>query len=103
MTNTYLIKYGEIFLKGKNRFIFEDALVARVKEALEPVDGEFDVHKNLSRIYVECLSEYDEEEVIEALKRVYLHCLLCLSKAFDIKLHIGIRFVEIIKNLYHYD
>ena len=41
MVKTYLIKYGEIFLKGKNRFIFEDALVRRVTEAVEKVDGNF--------------------------------------------------------------
>lgn len=102
MTNTYLIKYGEIFLKGKNRFIFEDALVARVKEALEPVDGEFDVHKNLSRIYVECLSEYDEEEVIEALKRVFGITAICPvlvleDKGFD---DLKERLVEYIKDTY---
>ena len=38
MTDTYLIKYGEIFLKGKNRFIFEDALVNRITEAVEKVE-----------------------------------------------------------------
>ena len=56
---TYLIKYGEIFLKGKNRYIFEDALVERVTEAVERVVGEFKVHKYLSRIYVESNSDFD--------------------------------------------
>ena len=68
---TYLLKYGEIFLKGKNRFIFEDALVDRVTEALEKVEGEFKVHKYLSRIYVDGLSEFDEDELIDALKKVF--------------------------------
>ncbi|MCR4650092.1 MAG: tRNA 4-thiouridine(8) synthase ThiI [Lachnospiraceae bacterium] len=74
---TYLIKYGEIFLKGKNRFIFEDALVRRVIEAVEKVDGEFKVHKNLSRIYVESKSEYDEDELIDALKKVFGITAIC--------------------------
>lgn len=77
MINTYLLKYGEIFLKGKNRFIFEDALVNRVREALEKVDGRFEVHKNLSRIYVEAQSEYDEDELIDALKCVFGVTAIC--------------------------
>lgn len=71
MNKTYLLKYGEIFLKGKNRFIFEDALVRRVDEAVKRVDGEFKVYKNLTRIYVEAKTEYDEEELIAALKCVF--------------------------------
>ena len=51
MTDTYLIKYGEIFLKGKNRFIFEDALVNRVTEAVEKVEGRFKVYKNIKKKY----------------------------------------------------
>ena len=77
MTDTYLIKYGEIFLKGKNRFIFEDALVNRITEAVEKVEGEFRVHKYLSRIYVECKSDYDEEELIAAIKKVFGVLAIC--------------------------
>ena len=77
MTDTYLIKYGEIFLKGKNRFIFEDALVNRITEAVEKVEGEFKVHKYLSRIYVECKSDYDEEELIAAIKKVFGVLAIC--------------------------
>lgn len=70
-TNTYLLKYGEIFLKGKNRFVFEDALVNRTIEAVQRVEGEFKVHKYLSRIYVEAQSEFDEDELVEALQSVF--------------------------------
>jgi adenylyl- and sulfurtransferase ThiI len=40
-----LIKYGEIGVKGKNRFIFEDALVRQIKFSLKDVEGEFDVRR----------------------------------------------------------
>ena len=36
---TYLIKYGEIGIKGKNRYMFEDALVRQVKFVLKDVEG----------------------------------------------------------------
>ena len=42
--HTFLLKYGEIGIKGKNRYLFEDALVRQVRRALEPVDGEFQVY-----------------------------------------------------------
>lgn len=74
---TYLIKYGEIFLKGKNRYIFEDALVARITEALERVEGEFRVHKFLARIYVESDTDFDEDELLGALTKVFGITAIC--------------------------
>lgn len=68
---TFLIKYGEIGLKGKNRYLFEDALVRQVRHALKDVDGSFKVHKSQARIYVECEGEYDSDEVVEALQTVF--------------------------------
>ena len=41
--HTFLLKYGEIGIKGKNRYLFEDALVRQVRYALKDVDGNFDV------------------------------------------------------------
>lgn len=43
--HSFLIKYGEIGIKGKNRYLFEDALVRQIRFALKDVDGEFNVHK----------------------------------------------------------
>ena len=68
---SFLIKYGEIGLKGKNRYMFEDALVRQMKFALREVDGTFSIHKSQGRIYVECEGEYDYEGAVEALKRVF--------------------------------
>lgn len=72
MFRAFLIKYGEIAIKGKNRYMFEDALVASMKHALAEVDGAFEVTKEQGRIYVFVKSEYyDYEETIAALKRVF--------------------------------
>lgn len=66
----FLIKYAEIGVKGKNRFLFEDALVRQINLALKPVDGTFHVYKEVGRIYVEA-QDYDYEEVVEALQHVF--------------------------------
>ena len=69
--HSFLIKYGEIGIKEKNRYIFEDALVRQIRFALKDVDGEFYVHKSYGRVYVDCDGEYDYEETVESLARVF--------------------------------
>ncbi len=69
--HTFLLKYGEIGLKGKNRYLFEDALVRQIRFALKDVDGNFRVHKSQARIYVDCEGEYDYEDMVEHLQRVF--------------------------------
>ena len=68
---TFLIKYGEIGLKGKNRYMFEDALMNQIRFSLKEVEGTFRVHKSQARIYVECEGYYDYDETVDALKRVF--------------------------------
>lgn len=71
MFQAFLIKYGEIAIKGKNRHLFEDALVRQIRNALKAVEGEFKTYKTFGRIFVEGLSDFDSEEVIEALQKVF--------------------------------
>ena len=68
---TYLIKYGEIGIKGKNRYMFEDALVRQIRHSLKDLDGLFHTYKAQGRVYVDCDGDYDGDEVVEALKRVF--------------------------------
>lgn len=74
---SFLIKYAEIGTKGKNRYLFEDALIKQIKHALKKVDGSFTYSKEAGRIYVQALSEYDYDEVIEALQRVFGIAWIC--------------------------
>ena len=68
----FLIKYAEIGVKGRNRYIFEDALVQQMKYALKRCEGEFSVRKEQGRIYVDVESEfYDYDGVVENLSRVF--------------------------------
>lgn len=77
MFRAFLIKYAEIGIKGKNRYLFENALRDQIKFALKDVDGEFLVTKEQGRIYVETLGEFDYEETIEALQRVFGIASIC--------------------------
>ncbi len=84
MFRTFLIKYGEIAIKGKNRHLFEEALVKQIRHALSKVDGEFVVTREQGRIYIDCESEYDYEETVEALQRVFGIVGICpVMKAED--------------------
>ena len=71
MYKAFLIKYAEIAIKGKNRYIFEDALVAQIKYQLRNVEGKFRIAKESGRIFVYTEGEFDYEEAIVALKRVF--------------------------------
>ena len=62
MYQAFLIKYAEIAIKGKNRYLFEDALVKNIRYQLKNVDGEFTVRKENGRIYVETQGDYDYDE-----------------------------------------
>ena len=69
--HSFLIKYGEIGIKGKNRYLFEDALVAQLNHALKPVEGDFEITKEQGRIYVNTKGDYDYDEAVEAMTRVF--------------------------------
>ena len=71
MFTAFLIKYAEIGIKGKNRYLFEDALVQQMKYALKKCEGQFKIHKTQGRIFVDALTEFDFDEVVERLQRVF--------------------------------
>ena len=71
MYKAFLIKYAEIAIKGKNRYLFEDALVHNIAYQLKNVEGTFHVRKESGRIYVETEGEYDFDEAVSALQRVF--------------------------------
>lgn len=71
MFTAFLIKYAEIGVKGKNRYLFEDALVKQIKYALKKCDGEYAVRKTDGRIYVDAVSEFDYDETVAALQKVF--------------------------------
>lgn len=77
MIKAFLIKYAEIGVKGKNRYVFEDALRDRVEEKLAKCEGEFYVAKENGRIYVEGKTEFDFDEVIAQLQKCFGVAHIC--------------------------
>ncbi|GFI02132.1 MAG: tRNA 4-thiouridine(8) synthase ThiI [Lachnospiraceae bacterium] len=71
MFSAFLIKYAEIGVKGKNKYLFEEALVQQIKYALKRCEGEFKVTRTDGRIYVHALSEFDYDEAVDNLKTVF--------------------------------
>lgn len=71
MFQAFLIKYAEIGIKGKNRYIFEDALVNHIRHSLMDVEGEFTVRKESGRIYVLAEGDFDYDETVGALKKIF--------------------------------
>ncbi len=71
MYKSFLIKYAEIGVKGKNRYLFEDKLCDQIRYALTRCDGTFEVAKSQGRIYVNARAAFDYEETVEQLQTVF--------------------------------
>ncbi len=66
-----MIKYSEIGIKGKNRYVFEDILVKNIKNVLhKELESGFEVRKADGRIYVTA-DEREDEETVAALQKVF--------------------------------
>ncbi|MCI9338447.1 MAG: tRNA 4-thiouridine(8) synthase ThiI [Lachnospiraceae bacterium] len=71
MFTAFLIKYAEIGVKGRNRYLFEDMLVHQMKYALKKCEGQFVIHKSQGRIFVQAQGEFDFDDAVARLKRVF--------------------------------
>lgn len=77
MFQAYLVKYAEIGVKGKNRYVFEDALVTQIRSNLKRISGKFEVSKINGRIFVHTLSEYDYDAMIDILTHIFGIIAVC--------------------------
>ena len=68
--NTFLIKYAEIGTKGKNRYKFEDHLCKRMRQRLKAV-GDFEVRREYGRIFVVAKSDFDYDEAVSRLTKIF--------------------------------
>ncbi|MDD6400698.1 MAG: tRNA 4-thiouridine(8) synthase ThiI [Lachnospiraceae bacterium] len=66
----FLIKYAEIGTKGKNRYYFEETMCKRMRAKLKSL-GDFEVRREYGRIFVEAFSDYDFDDVVEALSTIF--------------------------------
>ncbi|AXU26750.1 thiamine biosynthesis protein ThiI [Clostridioides difficile] len=96
MYNILIVKYGEIGVKGKNRYIFENRLIRNIRNMLKPI-GRFNVYKEYGRIYVD-LEDYDYEEVIEEVRKVFGIVGVCpgvrAKKDYDTLKEIALKMLE---------
>lgn len=65
MEKLILVRYGEIFLKGKNRCFFENMLKDNIKNAIADFGAE--VYKIPGRMVVSGYDEFDENKIIRLL------------------------------------
>ena len=103
--HSFLIKYAEIGLKGKNRYKFEDTLVSRIKNSLSDWKDNFSVYKEQERIYVDSKSDFSDyyDKVVDRLKKVFGVFTICPIKKIDFTDDYKILSSEIldfIKNVY---
>jgi len=73
----FLIKYSEIGIKGKNRYVFEDALCQRIEENLSRVAEGFHAVKEQGRIFLECPEEFDYARTVRELKKIFGVWAIC--------------------------
>ena len=69
MNKVILIRFGELFLKGKNRHIFEKILLDNIDEKLR--DYSINLEKIGGRYKISNYNEIQEMEIIEKLRKVF--------------------------------
>ena len=75
-TDLFLLKYGELALKGLNKPVFEKKLLDNIKSRLKKI-GTFNVFAAQSTIYVEPQGEANMEETLASLKKVFGIANIC--------------------------
>ena len=69
MKKVIIIRYAELFLKGKNRGFFEKTFENNIMRALKEIDC--DLIKNSGRYLIDNFAEEDADILIEKLKKVF--------------------------------
>ena len=69
MEKVLIIRYSEIYLKGKNRGFFERAFEDNLRRAVQEIDCRVD--KQSGRYFVRDFNENDTDRLIEKLKKVF--------------------------------
>ncbi len=70
MKKGLLIKYGELALKGKNRYIFENKLVKHVRASLSGI-GHYEVYKEQGRIIAILADGCDTNDAVSRIQKIF--------------------------------
>ncbi len=79
MKRVILLRFGELYLKGKNRGYFEKVLMNNIKESVKDMNCKF--YRSTGRYIVSDYDEIDEITIIDRLKKVF--GLVSLSVAIE--------------------
>jgi len=88
-----LLRFGELYLKGNNRNIFENLLITNIKKKLEGESFKFE--KTFGRYLITNYNEDYEDQIVEKLKKVF--GLYSLSRALEVHADVEIIKSEIAK------
>jgi thiamine biosynthesis protein ThiI len=80
MKEVILLRYGEIFLKGKNYSFFENTLFKNIKRKLKNYN--LTIEKISGRFLISNFADSDKQNIIDAIKTVF--GLVSLSVAYEI-------------------
>lgn len=69
MNKAILVRYGELFLKGKNKNYFENTLFENIKNQLSGFT--FNIYKISGRIIINKYNPDDENQIIDILTKVF--------------------------------
>lgn len=81
MKDVILLRFGEIYLKGKNKGFFERTLLKNIRKSLENFDC--NVEKISGRYLVTDFDEMDSTAIISRLKKIFGLTSLSIAKEFD--------------------
>ena len=72
MKKGLLVKYGEIAIRGKNRFLFENQLIAAIRKNIDDLDKGHYIKKEQGRLIIfNKDGETDVDGLVERVKVVY--------------------------------
>ncbi len=80
MNEAILIRFGEIFLKGKNYFYFENTLFKNIQNRLRNID--LKLERIAGRFLVTNFSQDDKNKIIDILKTIF--GIVSISLAYEI-------------------
>jgi len=74
-----IIKYGEIALRGKNRYIYENMLLDAIRKNLEGMGGSFWLHKEQGRFVAEWDDAADFSRIIPLVTCIFGITSVCVA------------------------
>jgi thiamine biosynthesis protein ThiI len=69
--NTFIVRCGEVALKGQNKPFFERLLVARLRKSLSSKFEAIEIRRNEGLVFIKAPKDYDPDSVAMEISRVF--------------------------------